>query len=1021
MEWIRSVAIVLAVAGVVLSAGTAAAAPDPAVLTSFDDLSAAIGAVPNGELSRGQKTAFAQRVENARSAYERGQVCTAANVLQAHLNQSQALRKGKSMAAAEELYALGRTVRSGVIASAAPSDRCYEAGSRELPAVQIVASDNRHFAARVTFGDPILTPVEGDGQTWTRVSLPGIENRIGAPGLPAVPSWQALIGVPRGASVRVAMNRGHVAEEILLNLVPWQDQAADQAQDPVEPMPPPETFMDPPFVWNAKAYATPGLLPATPCAVRVIDEYRDLRIAQVQCNAAQYDPVSDRMTVFDSVEVDVAFDDGDETFITTQTLSPFESASSSVIGSVINSSAVSRYVEQLDLSTLICYGEELLILTHPNFRDAAEDLATWKRAKGISTSVFEAGTGTTRATGAQIDAFIESRYQGCRVRPSYVLLLGDAEWIPPARTDFDSSAACSTCGDTTNGSDWGYATYSKSFFGFLPWFGVGRIPVDTATEAQTVVDKTVGYESTPPFINFFSGAPFYTTSTNASYFQCCQIGGLAGRTMRTFVETSETVRNAMQAAGYSVERIYTTDTDYQDEAVADPTPRRYFDGDPLPAALGPGSGFLWDGDANDIIDAFNDGRFLVLHRDHGGTSGWGSPSFNTGHFGSLTNDNLLPFVFSVNCASGFWDRETDSGSATESFMEQLLMRAGGGMVAGLGDNRNSPTWENSALTRGFYDALRPGLAPEFGSNTTKRRLADILDHGKIYLLSQVGVAQPAGSIALDGVVSEWIMWHAFGDPTAEIWLRNPYRLMLPLEFAFFIDDEDDSVVVDYAVDGAIITALQQGKTDLVPVVRGMVVGGVATMPFFAEPEPNVPLILSASYENSVSVPLTHRLPDLVVDSLSLLSAAMVNGTDLAGRLEVKVGNIGAAPASGTLFPDGTPKPADSGYMVDLVLSRDMAVPAGFATVPLPEGVAFVEDGLLQGGRVSRTPDVAAGAHFALPTVPPISSDVGGIIPLQAPTGKMFLCARIDPGNAVAESNEANNVTCVEVDLYPPLR
>lgn len=1019
MKWTRTIALACAFAGFMSAAGTARAAADPAVLTSFDALSAAIAGVPDSQLNKGQKNAFSQRAANARSAYERGQVCTAANVLDAHLNQTQALRKGKSIPAAELLYALGRDVRNRVVAAASPGDACYDAQGAQPPAVQIVASDNKRFAARVTFGNLILTPVEAGGESWTRVSLPGIENLMGAPGLPAVPSWQALIGVPRGASVKIAMNRPAVAEEIFLNLHPWQGQAADQSRDETEPFPPRETFMDPPFVKNVRAYETPGLLPPNPCAVRIIDEHRDLRLAQVQCNAAQYDPASDRMIVFDSVAFDVTFEGGHETFLTTQTLSPFEPASANVTSKVLNASTVGRYVEQLDLTAKICMGEELLILTHPNFRAAADDLAAWKIAKGISTSVHEVGTGTSRTTGAQIDSFIESRYEGCVVRPSYVLLIGDSEWVPPAKLDHDTTPSCGSCGDVTNGSDYVYATYSKSFLSVLPWFAVGRIPVDTAAEAQTVVDKTIGYESAPPFINLGTGAPFYTTTTNASYFQCCQTGSPAGRTMRTFIETSETVRNAMIGGGYTVERIYSTDTEYQGAAVADPTPRRYFDGDLLPAAIGGSSSFGWNGNATDITDAFNDGRFLVTHRGHGNSTSWGSPAFDTGNFGALSNGALLPFVFSVNCASGFWDRESDRNSPNESFMELLLSRANGGMVAGLGDNRNSPTWANSALTRGFYDALRPNLAPEYGSNTRIRRLADILDHGKVYLLTQIGVAQPAGEVVLDSAMGELIMWHAFGDPTAEIWLGNPYRLMLPLQFSLLVDDSANRVLVSYATEGAVITAFQQTKGGLIAVARGAVDGGVASMPFFVAPEPNTPLILSASLENSVSVALTHRLPDLVIDSLSLMSSYVRNGTDLGNQLTIKVGNIGAALAPGTVLGDGSVKPAGTGYAIDLVISHDTLMPFGPASVPLPAGVAFVEDGLLQSGRVSRTPDVPAGAHFDLSTLPPVASDIGGIVPLQAPATQMHLCARIDPTDAVAEANERNNVTCIPITIVPP--
>jgi len=1021
-SWTRILVLILVGTGLFIFSAPAVASPppDPDVVASFDELLAYIETIPDADLNRGQKNAFSQRVSNARRLYEQGQVCAAANMLGAYLNQAQALRKGKSPSVSEQLYNRGRLLRDGVIRSVDPSDPCADPASGRLPAVQVLASDNRHFSARVSFGAPMMSTVVAGGETWTQMSLPGIENLMGKSGRPSVPSWQALIGVPRGASVRLSMSRSNIREQILLNLYPFQNQAADQSSGRFddEPLPPPKTFMDPPFVKDERAYQTPGFLPPGPCAVRLIDQFRDLFVAQVQCNGGQYNPVSDEMVLFNSVEFDVAFDGGDGTFITSQTLSPFEPASSSVTTSVLNSGAVASFVKPIDLSRLLCFGEELLVLTHPNFRDAADDLVQWKRDKGISTNVFEVGAGTARNTGALIDAFIEDRYQNCSVRPSYVLLVGDSEFVPPARLNYDSRmAACGTCGEMTNGSDWGYATYSKNFlFGFLPWFAVGRIPVDTAEEAQTVVDKTIQYESNPPFLGFGGGGPFYTTQTNASYFQCCQVNaGPAGRDMRTFVQTSELVRNSMMGAGYTVERIYMTDTDYQDNPVADATPRRYFDGTALPADLAPGSGFGWTGNTANIIAAFNQGRFLVLHRDHGGTTSWGSPSFSTTNLGSLTNAGLLPFVFSVNCGTGFWDRESDNGDTTESLMERLLMLSTGGMVAGLGDNRNSPTWANSALTRGFYDALRPAIAPEFGSNTVYRRLGDILDHGKIYLLTQIGVAQPAGDVDVEMVFGEWVMWHAFGDPTAELWTSNPHRFILPLDFTLFL--ETSGLGVRYASDGATITAFQQVKDGLVPIGRGTVIGGIARFPFFVPPDPQQPILLSASMQNAVSVLLTPgALPDLVVDSLALTSTLLTTGQDLSGDLKVKVGNIGGSIALGTLKPDGTVRGAGIGYMVDLVLSSDMVVPPGFATVPLPAGVAYVEDGLLQGGRVSRTPDVAAGAHFDLPTGPPISSDVGGVIPLQAPVGDIFLCARIDPGNAVVESNEANNVTCVRVKV-----
>ncbi len=194
----------------------------------------------------------------------------------------------------------------------------------------------------------------------------------------------------------------------------------------------------------------------------------------------------------------------------------------------------------------------------------------------------------------------------------------------------------------------------------------------------------------------------------------------------------------MVARGKAVERIYTrTGSD---------TPRRYYNGTALPADLAPASGFAWDGDTDNIINAFNAGRFLILHRDHGWEEGWAHPEFVSSNVNNdLTNGSLLPVVFSVNCASGLFDNETAAGDYSTTnggvyFAEHLLRKENGGAVGMLGDTRNSPTWANSALTRGFFDAVWPNTLPAYSGATSRRRLGDILNHGKVYLMTQQGVA-----------------------------------------------------------------------------------------------------------------------------------------------------------------------------------------------------------------------------------------------------------------------------------------
>ena len=99
--------------------------------------------------------------------------------------------------------------------------------------------------------------------------------------------------------------------------------------------------------------------------------------------------------------------------------------------------------------------------------------------------------------------------------------------------------------------------------------------------------------------------------------------------------------------------------------------------------------------------------------------------------------------------------------------------------------------------------------------------------------------------------------------------------------------------------------------------------------------------------------------------------------------------------SGTAMGPGTASEAD-GYMIDLVLSTDDEVPGGYATF----SAAFEEDVLLGAGRISNTADLVPGAD--------LDYRESSTVPLDTPPGDYRLCATIDAGNGVEESDETNN-------------
>ena len=206
----------------------------------------------------------------------------------------------------------------------------------------------------------------------------------------------------------------------------------------------------------------------------------------------------------------------------------------------------------------------------------------------------------------------------------------------------------------------------------------------------------------------------------------------------------------MLAQGYRVDRLYKTDTAYHPEYIGDATPRRYRNLSLLPSELAPGSGFPWTATTADVTNAINEGASssstaTTAVRTDGGVRDWRRRS------GGLTNGDQLPVLFSVDCATGFFDNETAAGDystdfASVYFLEAMLRLEGGGIVGALGDTRNSPSWANNALLRGFADAVFPNVIAGVGPATPILRLADILNYGKLYMFTQVGL-DVAGQVA----------------------------------------------------------------------------------------------------------------------------------------------------------------------------------------------------------------------------------------------------------------------------------
>lgn len=857
--------------------------PAPEIVSAFNALQEYIAGVPADTLNKGLRRNLVKKIKNALAAYSRGHPCTSAKIIKAFLKKTQSLRRGKKTTSiADDLYNRGRSLLSDLLATLPGDMTCpgLKHFGTEL-SLDVRESDNKHLAVSTKFGPPRMVSVEVDGEMYTKVLVSGAAHG-GEPGLPAVPMVHRLVAFPRGSRITIHASPPTVAESVLLNLYPAQVPSPNDEPDSDAF---PDPFYEPPFVRNDAVYASRAAFPSDVCTVTPLGQFRDVPIALVSCAAGRYYPRSNRYLVYRSVDWTLIFSDGSDAFLTEASENPFESDAMDYTDLLLNKEEVPDYVEDSNIEPA-CDGEELLIVTHTSFREVADELAKWKNSKGILTSVVEVYDATT---AEQIDDYIEERYETCKVRLSYVLLLGDAEFVPTfyVSTVFSSQSA----------SDFRYAFYPSSPFDFLPDFGVGRIPVDTLEQANAVVKKIINYESSPP-----NSDAFYKNVSLAAMFQCCRLNvpqisvsqdphPTDGWDSKAYVETSELVRNELLGLGYSVERIYTKETCdkyWWNNLHSSDNPRFYHDGTSLPTDIDEYSGFPWDGDENDVLAAFNSGRFLIMQRDHGSENGWFRPKFSKTSISKLTNNKLLPVVFSINCSSGLFDNETNPGEKPDKerlkdpyptpfppygdssvlsnvyFSEELLRKKDGGAVGIIAATRDTPDTGDDALARGLFDAVWPDTDPKIGSGLISRsRLGDILNYGKLYVLLQSGIQQSLGQpVYLLDVLAIFSLFHVMGDPTLEMWTSKPYILSTEYDLEVLAN----SLSVKYSIDGAQITALQEKDNGMVPIGRATVKDGEATLQYVIPPQADTPVMLSASMENAVSVLLTAQPSDLPDES-----------------------------------------------------------------------------------------------------------------------------------------------------------
>jgi hypothetical protein len=612
------------------------------------------------------------------------------------------------------------------------------------PEVSLLTSNSNELILEINFPGMVTEDIVKNEIIYQTLFIPGGGKTCNL-GWPELPTFGRFVAVPFGAEPQIEVLDYSLQSLSGYNVYPVQEQLVDKGEAP-----PPEFVKDVDFYQQNEFY---------PDRMAFVEEPKIIRGCPVSLFIlfpVQYNPATKELRVCSYMRVRISFVGGSGVFIDPAHRSPyFEPLYQNLLLNYSSLGTPSLLGGKSDT------GCDFLIITHPNFQAWAESLAFWKNQSGISTWVRNT-TQTGSDTGS-IRNYIQNAYTTWTPPPSFVLLIGDAEFIPVFYRTTHPYDGYKTGTDlyysTVEGSDW------------FPDIYMGRISVDSASQARTVVTKILNYERNP----ISTPTSFYNNVLVAGYFQ--DDYSPYDWEDRFFIKTSEVVRDFLLSQGYSVERCY--------DKTSGSNPCCYYYGDPLPPGL------TWNGNAVQISNAINNGVFLVNHRDHGSTDGWGDPQYLVSNVNGLANGDKLPVVFSINCETGHFDNETDaSGNNTPynsvCFCEAFQRKANGGAVGVFGLTRVSYSGYNDELCKGLYDGMWTNFDPSYPNAGSTHpiysplfRMGAVLNFGKFWMYDKYyltgGSGYPWGADLTETKIT-FEMGHWFGDPTLEIWTSIPESL-----------------------------------------------------------------------------------------------------------------------------------------------------------------------------------------------------------------------------------------------------
>ncbi len=480
-------------------------------------------------------------------------------------------------------------------------------------------------------------------------------------GMPDLPVLRKYVEIPFGAQATLEIVRSQLAETSLSQL---------GLQNPVAPLQPPDCkCADPsataPVGPDAAVYQRDEYFPASPVAISGEFIQRGHRVLVVEVWPVAYNPVTGGLRFFSQVDFRINLS-GSNMALTQVKADRYASPAFS--------SQMARTILNFDQGTARVFSPNVpvgyLIITADAYYDAMLPFAALEQARGFTVTLTKLSQ-IPATTKEQVKAYIQTAYDTWAVPPSYVLLAGDTDTIPAWSSTQSSGKYTDLYYFTMDGaSDW------------HPDLGRGRFPVRTAAQATIMVNKYLAY------YGFTGNEPWLK---KIAYIATCDNYTVAEATHNYVINT------------------YTQPKGYTGMFPVNPQPG----GDKIYCVTN-------SGNAQNIRNAANDGRWAIIYSGHGSETGWadGDVSFSQTDVRNLTDGGFYPFVASHACVTGSFNQ-------TEAYAETWVLQDGKGALVFWGASHNTYWDEDDVLEKAMFDSL----------------FAEGDEHADVWTMTDYGLAQ----------------------------------------------------------------------------------------------------------------------------------------------------------------------------------------------------------------------------------------------------------------------------------------